>query len=139
MSKTTGFVLHPRLQHNTLPIADFPLSNLLLLNDRRFPWFLLVPRREAISEIYQLTEEEQAQLWQESARLGKFLMETFCGDKLNIAALGNLVPQLHLHHVVRYRDDEAWPGPVWGVGTARPYDAQALDEIRQRCCSLGLS
>lgn len=114
-------------------IGGLPLSRLLLLNDVRYPWFILVPRREGITEIYQLDEADQQQLLHESSHLGRFLMESFNGDKLNIGALGNLVPQLHLHHIVRFTGDEAWPGPVWGVGTAEPYGEAELGAMRERC------
>lgn len=119
-------------------IGDFPLSRLLLLNDARFPWFILVPRREGISEIYQLDEAEQQQLLRESSQLGRFLMESFNGDKLNIGALGNIVPQLHLHHIVRYEGDEAWPGPVWGGGTPLPFIDDEVAILLERCQALGL-
>jgi len=112
-------------------MGDFPLSRLLLMNDARYPWFILVPRRDDIQEIYQLDAEEQLQLQRESSLLGKHLMERFGGDKLNIAALGNLVSQLHVHHIVRYLDDAAWPGPVWGVGLPQPYEDGKLEEVRE--------
>jgi len=117
-------------------MGELALSRLLLLNDSRYPWFILVPRREGVSEIYQLSDEEQQQLLRESSRLGRFLMDSFGGDKLNIGALGNLVPQLHLHHIVRFRSDVTWPGPVWGVGKAEPYSEEALAALRERCCTL---
>lgn len=132
------FTLHPQLQTDGILIGDFPLSRLLLLNDARYPWFILVPRRQAITEIYELSEEEQQQLLRESSQLGRFLMDAFRGDKLNIGALGNLVPQLHLHHIVRYRSDAAWPRPVWGVGTAVPFLPEEVDVLRERCQVLGL-
>lgn len=126
------FLLHPRLESDSIFLADLPLSRLLLMNDSRYPWCILVPRREDLSEVYQLDVAEQQQLWQESALLGRGMMEAFGGDKLNLAALGNLVPQLHLHHIVRYLDDAAWPGPVWGVGTPQAYKPEQLDEVRRR-------
>lgn len=126
------FLLHPRLESDCIFLADLGLSRLLLMNDVRYPWCILVPRHEDLSEIYELSPEAQQQLWRESAILGKGMMEAFGGDKLNIAALGNLVPQLHLHHIVRYLDDEAWPGPVWGIGTPRGYSEKQLDEVQQR-------
>jgi diadenosine tetraphosphate (Ap4A) HIT family hydrolase len=103
-----------------------------LMNDARYPWCLLVPRRYDLVELYQLSDTDQQQLWQESSTLGAAMMEAFGGDKLNIAALGNLVPQFHMHHIVRYRDDEAWPNPVWGVGTPTPYTEAQLAEVQQR-------
>jgi len=90
-----------------------------LLNNALWPWVLLVPRREGITEIYQLSADDQARLWRESAILGEGLMQAFNGDKLNIGALGNQVSQLHLHHIVRFQSDPAWPGPVWGCSTER--------------------
>lgn len=126
------FLLHPRLEADSIVLGDLPLSRLLLMNDSRYPWCILVPRREDLSEIYQLDAAEQQQLWQESALLGRGMMEAFGGDKLNLAALGNLVPQLHLHHIVRYLDDATWPGPVWGVGTPEAYTPEQLDEVRRR-------
>ncbi len=126
------FTLHPRLETDCIVMGDFPLSRLLLMNDSRYPWFILVPRRADISEIYHLGEAEQQQLQRESVSLGQGIMESFGGDKLNVAALGNLVPQLHIHHIVRYRDDATWPGPVWGVGISVPYTAEQLDVVRER-------
>ncbi len=134
----TPFSIHPQLQKDSIVLGDFPLSRLLLLNDARYPWFILVPRREAITEIYQLSVEDQQQLLRESSQLGQFLMEGFNGDKLNIGALGNMVPQLHLHHIVRYKGDEAWPGPVWGVGTALPFRQDEVAILREKCQALGI-
>lgn len=116
-----SFVLHPRLAADTFVLGDFPLSALLLMNDAQYPWLVLVPRREGAREIYQLDERDQQQLLRESAALSHAAMAAFDGEKLNVAALGNLVPQLHLHHVVRYAHDAAWPRPVWGLHPARPY------------------
>jgi len=135
------FTLHPRLEADCFVMGDFPLSRLLLMNDARYPWFILVPRRDDIQEIFQLHAEEQLQLQRESSLLGRHLMERFGGDKLNIAALGNLVAQLHIHHIVRYRDDETWPGPVWGVGMPLPYVETQLAEMREKImplCESGL-
>lgn len=121
-----SFILHERLQQDCLLVGDFPLSKVLLLNDSRFPWCVLVPARADISEIHQLNWNDQVQLLRESGRLADCLTRIFRPDKLNIAAIGNLVPQLHVHHVVRYRNDAAWPAPVWGVGVADPYQAGDL-------------
>lgn len=131
------FTLHPRLEADCFVMGDFPLSRLLLMNDARYPWFILVPRREDIQEIFQLGAEEQMQLQRESSLLGKHLMERFGGDKLNIAALGNLVAQLHIHHIVRYLDDATWPGPVWGLGMPLPYAEAQVEEIRGKLLPLG--
>src|SRR5262245_27562488 len=97
-----SFELHPRLAADTIVLGDFPLCRLLLMNDAQYPWFILVPRRAGAREIYQLDERDQQQLLKESAQLSRAVMDAFRGEKLNVAALGNLVPQLHVHHVVRY-------------------------------------
>lgn len=115
------FVLDPRLLQDTLPIGDFPLCTLLLSNDSNYPWFILVPKRPDISEVFQLSESEQAQLWKETTYLSAVLHRTFQADKMNVAALGNVVKQLHMHVIVRRVDDAAWPAPVWGKHPARPY------------------
>ena len=108
------------------------------MNDCNYPWFILVPDRANIREIYQLETVERRQLLDESCLLSRFLMDTFNGDKLNIAALGNLVPQLHLHHVVRYESDPAWPSPIWGKHPARPYSKGSLDKIKLKLRTAGL-
>ena len=126
------FELHPQLIADTVELGKFPLSTLLLMNDSQYPWCILVPMRDDIREIYQLTEEDQQQLQKESSLLGQALMKTFAGDKLNIAALGNMVPQLHVHHIVRYTTDIAWPKPVWGQQPPLPYDEPALRERESR-------
>jgi len=117
------FELHPRLAADSFVLGDFPLCRLLLMNDAQYPWFILVPRRVGAREIYLLEERDQQQLLRESSQLSRALMEAYRGEKLNVAALGNVVPQLHVHHVVRYANDAAWPGPVWGRQPARPYAA----------------
>jgi diadenosine tetraphosphate (Ap4A) HIT family hydrolase len=122
------FVLHPRLQADCLLIGELPLSTALLFDDCRYPWLILVPRRPGLREVYQLDAADRALLLDETCRVGEFLMRTFAGDKLNVGALGNLVPQLHVHLVVRRSDDPAWPGPVWGHSTALHYAADQLQE-----------
>lgn len=99
------------------------------MKDANYPWFILVPDREDITEIYQLKDTDQQQLITESSALAKILCEQFSADKINIAALGNVVPQLHIHHIARYTSDAAWPAPVWGVHPARPYTEEAADRI----------
>lgn len=119
------FELHARLAADCHVLADLPLSRLLLMNDAQYPWCILVPRRAGIREIYELSEVDQFALLQESSQLGRAMMTAFSGTKLNVAALGNMVPQLHVHHIVRYEGDPAWPAPVWGRHPTRPYeDAQ---------------
>ena len=119
--------LHPQLQQDCLEVGQFPLCRLLLLRDANYPWLILVPDREGITEIHHLSEQDQQQLMRESSMLASVLEDQFQPDKLNIAALGNVVPQLHIHHIVRYRDDPAWPAPVWGRLPAEPYTEADLD------------
>lgn len=134
------FVLHPQLAADCHLIGDLPLSRALLLNDRRYPWVILVPRRQDVREIYQLSSADRSQLLGESCQVGELLMEAFGGDKLNIGALGNLVPQLHVHHIVRHVDDPAWPGPVWGHSPAEAYPPAELAERLERLrLGLGLA
>jgi diadenosine tetraphosphate (Ap4A) HIT family hydrolase len=126
------FALDPRLQQDTLPIGDFPLCRLLLSNDSNYTWFILVPRIDGISEVFQLDVADQQRVWQESTALAQLLNEGFGADKMNIGALGNVVSQLHVHVIVRRRDDAAWPAPVWGKHPAKPYSDEQVAAIRAR-------
>lgn len=126
------FALDSRLQQDTLPIGDFPLCRLLLMKDARYPWFVLVPRREEVIELFQLDAEDQRTLWQETSELAETLKDTFGADKMNVAALGNVVSQLHMHVIVRRRDDDAWPAPVWGKHPALPYTDAQIAAIRDK-------
>ena len=131
--RTDGdFSLHPRLQQDCLVLGRFELCQALLMNDSTYPWLILVPERPAMREIFELTDADQTQLIRESSRLAAHLQRAFDADKLNVAAIGNLVPQLHVHHVVRYRTDPAWPAPVWGHGPPRPYEPEALALFLER-------
>jgi len=130
--------LHPRLAADCVQLGRFPLCHLLLLNDSSYPWFILVPDRDGIREIYQLNTADRQQLLDESCRLSEFLMSSFKGDKLNVAAIGNLVPQLHLHHVVRYASDRAWPLPVWGRFPAVAYTDAAVAGMSERISAADL-
>ena len=121
--------IHPQLQQDCLIIGHFPLSRLLLNKDANYPWFILVPDRENISEIHQLTEADQQQLMRESSYLSAILAEQFGADKMNVAAIGNIVSQLHIHHIVRYKDDIAWPSPVWGKYPPALYSADQFERI----------
>ena len=120
------FQLHPQLEKDCIRIGKLALSGLLLMNDNQFPWFILVPEIEGITEIYQLDKRQQEILIEESSLLAERLATLYKADKINIAAIGNLVPQLHIHHVVRYKHDIAWPSPVWGKYPAVPYSEQEL-------------
>jgi len=125
------FALHPQLQADCIPLGRFQLCRLLLLNDATYPWFILVPERDDIREIYQLPLEDQMLLIRESSHLAQQLASHFKADKMNIAALGNVVPQLHLHHIVRYRHDPAWPAPIWGKVPPQPYGTAAVAVLKQ--------
>jgi len=130
--------LHPQLAADCIQLGRFPLCRLLLMNDSNYPWFILVPDRDGIREIYQLADEDRAQLWRESCELSAFVMAAFAGDKLNVAALGNQVPQLHLHHIVRYASDPAWPAPVWGRRPPVPYGSEDLRKLHATFADAGL-
>jgi len=120
--------IHPQLLQDCVVIGRFPLCHLLLMKDANYPWLILVPDRDDISEIFQLPPEDQQQLMKESSQLAETLAAKFQADKINIAALGNMVPQLHIHHVVRYQDDAAWPAPIWGTVPVKPYTESELSE-----------
>lgn len=128
-----AFSLHPQLAQDTYCVTDLPLCRVLLMNEMRYPWCILVPRRVGIREIHELTSSERQQLWEESDAVSRVLMALFQPDKLNIAALGNTVPQLHLHHIARFQTDAAWPAPVWGKFVPEPY---ATDAAASRCEAL---
>lgn len=119
------FALHERLAADTVRIGSLPLSELLLMNDARFPWCILVPRRDGARDAIDLEPADIDQLHRESIALQRAMRELFAPDKLNVAVIGNLVPQLHVHHVARFRSDSEWPAPVWGRGTALAYDDAA--------------
>ncbi|WP_066016463.1 HIT domain-containing protein [Endozoicomonas atrinae] len=126
------FELDPQLARDCVVVGDFPVCRLLLMNDSQYPWFILVPRVQGVEEIYQLDETDQQQLLFESSYLAEMLQVLFSAEKMNVAALGNVVRQLHVHHVVRYSTDAAWPAPVWGKHPARPYTDEALSEVMQK-------
>ncbi|QNH00211.1 HIT family protein [Pseudomonas sediminis] len=123
------FALDSRLQQDCLVIGDFPLCRLLLMNDSNYPWFILVPRREEVSELFQLDADDQRQLWQETTLLAETLKDIFAADKMNVATLGNVVSQLHMHVIVRWREDASWPAPVWGRHPAQPYSEQQAGQV----------
>jgi diadenosine tetraphosphate (Ap4A) HIT family hydrolase len=125
-SPTPTWALHPQLERDTINIGDLPLCRVLVIQDANYPWLLLVPRRNEILEILDLDEVEQAQLMTETTRVARALRETTQCDKLNIAALGNVVPQLHVHVIARRKTDATWPRPVWGVVPAVPHDPEEL-------------
>jgi len=120
-----SFTLDARLAADTLLIGDLPLSRALLMNDARYPWVILVPRRAGLIEITQLAASERAQLIEEAALAAGAISALAQVEKVNLGALGNIVRQLHVHLVGRRAGDAAWPGPVWGQGAAEPYQAPA--------------
>jgi diadenosine tetraphosphate (Ap4A) HIT family hydrolase len=121
--------LHPQLERDTETLGDLPLSRVLVMNDANYPWLILVPREADITEIIDLDETEQAQLMTEMTRVARALRDVTACHKLNIAALGNAVPQLHVHIIARFRNDPAWPKPVWGAGPPRAYPRGELDKF----------
>jgi diadenosine tetraphosphate (Ap4A) HIT family hydrolase len=127
-----AFVLDPRLAGDSLFVADLVLSRVLLMDDARFPWLLLVPRRAAAVEVADLSDAEQATLWREVQQAAEALRQVAPCDKLNMGALGNIVRQLHVHVVARREGDAAWPNSVWGHGRAEPYAADAADALVRR-------
>ena len=126
------FELHPQLVKDCIVLGDFPLTRVLLNKDANCPWFILVPKRETIREIFELSAADQQQLLWESSYFSKQIYDLFKADKLNVAALGNMVPQLHVHHIVRYKHDVAWPTPVWGAVEPVEYSNEVLEEISQQ-------
>ena len=126
----TSFSLAPELQRDCIELADWPLCKVLLMNDSQYPWFILVPRVADVKEIIDLSEELQITLLQESGKLSKLLQQVFSPDKLNIAALGNMVPLLHVHHIARFTTDPAWPAPIWGKLPAVPYSDEQIEQLR---------
>ena len=133
---TDGFSLDPRLAADATAVGDLALCSVLLMDDARFPWLILVPRCENAGEITDLTSQEAAALIEE-IRVGVRVMQTLAKpDKVNVAALGNVVAQLHVHVVGRFRSDPAWPGPVWGHGERKPYPPHARAQLVERAASL---
>lgn len=121
-----AFTLDDRLLRSTEWVADLPLCRLFLQNDTRYPWFVLVPRVSDVTEIYQLVHVDQTQLMVEISLVSRYLKEELSVHKVNVGALGNVVPQLHIHVLGRDPSDATWPNPVWGVGTAEQYAADDL-------------
>ncbi|MGN6738595.1 HIT domain-containing protein [Dyella sp.] len=136
---TAEFALDARLAADSVPVILLPLCQVRLMNDARFAWLLLVPRRAGMSELHDLNEADQEQLWREIHSATQALRAVAPCDKLNIGALGNIVRQLHVHVVARVVGDAAWPGPVWGSGVAQPYDApeqeQRIYALREHWCT----
>jgi diadenosine tetraphosphate (Ap4A) HIT family hydrolase len=125
----TGWIPHPQLAADTAPVGDLALSRVLAMNDASFPWLILVPRRPGATELIDLDPEQSAQLMREIGTVGRALKEETRCDKLNVAAIGNVVAQLHIHIVARRKDDALWPKPIWGAAPPRRYETAALDRF----------
>ncbi|GAA5136665.1 HIT domain-containing protein [Thalassotalea piscium] len=126
------FKLDPMLKRDCFELLELKLSKLLLMNDSQYPWFILVPKRTGIEDIYQLDWQDQQQLLNESSALSEILMQAFTGRKMNVAALGNMCSQLHVHHVVRFENDCAWPKPVWGYSPAIAYTEYEINALKTK-------
>ena len=126
------FHLHPRLEADTHLIANLTLCQLRLMNDARFPWSVLVPQRSDLVGVHELTPHDQKQLIEESSLVSRLFSRLYQPDRINVGALGNLVPQLHWHVVARHSQDPCWPGPVWGCGETRPYETVELEARLQQ-------
>ncbi|UPQ87213.1 HIT family protein [Vibrio sinaloensis] len=131
-----SFELHPRLAQDTTVIGHFPLCVALLHRDNAVPWVILVPKRAQLKELHHLPMQEQQQFLLESQAVSQALEATFRPDKLNLGALGNMVPQLHIHHIARFSDDIAWPGPIWGNTEGQFRDDQQQEEIQRRIANV---
>jgi diadenosine tetraphosphate (Ap4A) HIT family hydrolase len=139
MTPAADFTLHPRLAADTVVVGDLPLSRALLSRNACWPWLILVPRRAGAVEIHRLEVADQAQLMAEITQASRVMEAAFSPDKLNVAAIGNLVPQLHVHVVARTREDAAWPGPIWGSGHERAYGVGEAEALALRLATdLGL-
>jgi diadenosine tetraphosphate (Ap4A) HIT family hydrolase len=121
--------LHPQLARDTVDLGELPLTRVLVVNDANWPWLLLVPRRVAVREIIDLVEVEQAQLMTEITRTARAVKTVTQCHKLNIAALGNAVPQLHVHIIARREGDAGWPRPVWGAAPPVAYEKTVLEQF----------
>ena len=126
------FQLAPELTRDCVTVCDLDLCRVLLMNDSQYPWVILVPMLPQVTEIHNLSSEERSLFWEESDCVSRAMSALFNPYKMNVAVLGNMVPQLHLHHIARYTDDAAWPKPVWGVNPAIPYSPSESEEIVQK-------
>lgn len=132
----SDFQLDPRLAADTVPVGDLALSSVLLMDDARFPWLVLVPRRPGVSELTDLSADDATLLAMELRLATGVMLELAKPDKVNVGALGNIVPQLHVHVIGRFRSDPAWPGPVWGHGARLPYSDHAAASLADRAATL---
>ncbi len=126
------FQIHERLAAETLAVTRWPLCRVLLMNDRTYPWLILVPERAGLKDLHDLAPADHGAVMAEIGRAARALQRLFTPDKMNIAALGNVVPQLHIHVIARFATDPAWPRPVWGVRPPEPYDQSGARETVAR-------
>ncbi|ANK80801.1 MAG: hypothetical protein TEF_08305 [Rhizobiales bacterium NRL2] len=127
-----GFRIDPRLADMSLAVGDWPLCHVRLVDDGRWPWLLLIPRREGAVELFDLSKADRAALIEEAAEAARAVRELIGADKTNVATLGNQVPQMHVHVIGRLKGDAAWPGPIWGVGEQEPMEPEAAHELVER-------
>lgn len=132
------FELHSDLKRDGIVLGEFPLSLVLLINDSAYPWFVLVPRRNGIKDAVDLELADYQQLSEESRLLSIALKQVFAAEKLNVAALGNMTPQFHVHHIVRSSSDGAWPKPIWGFQPLTPYTSEEIDSVRKRLAAVNI-
>lgn len=126
------FQLHERLAADTAQVTELSLCRVLAMRDARYPWLILVPERTGVTEIHHLAPADRLNLMAEIVQASEVVERLYRPDKINVGALGNLVPQLHVHIIGRRRDDPAWPGPVWGQGQPEPYERDALEAMLSR-------
>lgn len=131
------FTLDERLRRDCYLIGELPLCSVLLMNDSTWPWLILVPRRDGMSEIFELDDDDRRALTFESCAIAEWLSRHFGADKINVAALGNMVRQLHVHHIARFESDPAWPGPVWGTQAPVAYTDEQLGRLGETLTTLG--
>lgn len=129
MTKETTFELATEIERDTVPLVDMDLCRVVLMNDKRFPWLILLPMQPDLVEVFDLEEEDQVLFWLEVNYIAKVLSDFTGCQKVNVASLGNMVSQLHMHVVARNDGDAAWPGPVWGVGNVEPYTSGEVDAL----------
>ena len=127
-----SFKLHSRLEQDCIYMCELQLCQVLLMNESRYPWFILVPMVENLRELMELTPQESTLYWQESTMMQSFLKAQLGAEKLNVAALGNMVPQLHIHHIGRFGNDAAWPAPVWGLFQPEPYSQESINDFKTK-------
>jgi len=122
-----SFVIDSQLKQTSYPLTSLDVCDLRLVDDQRWPWLLIIPRVAQAVELIDISPDLRAQVWLEIDHVGRVMRDQFSPHKLNIAALGNQVRQLHVHCIARFPEDEAWPNPVWGVGDSVPYDSELLN------------